>query len=324
MVKQAVSIKVGCKTYHVSNSWNSLFLCGKEEVRHMTALSVFEQLRAEKYKDAVEVRLISFEPQKYDGDIAGAFDADLIKGYLAQMHRRYDLIAESESKNYILYNRKTDKEKLKLSVLIVDGPETVAESPAHFEFLTNLQILTQKSRAAGIHVIALVNELPIDAEGFFSYYGTPVHVMRKGFFTKDATNTIIKELCALGYDPTLNLSYDRDDETIRIIINAEIRDVRLSFSFNYDAPFVNYALLFPIDDEIDLDTKMEIYRTLRTDGSHCYDGFSDGYYEGHLAITGSRRESGVTPLFLQCMVEEIGSLHVVEKLRALQKPGFIY
>ena len=64
MVKQAVSIKVGCKTYNVSNSWNSLFLCGKEELRTLTAFSVFEQLRADKYKDAVEVKLISHDSGK--------------------------------------------------------------------------------------------------------------------------------------------------------------------------------------------------------------------------------------------------------------------
>jgi len=78
MVKQAVSIKVGCKTYNVSNSWNSLFLCGKEELRTLTAFSVFEQLQKDKYKDLVEVRLISHDPVKYEDDIAKDFDATLI------------------------------------------------------------------------------------------------------------------------------------------------------------------------------------------------------------------------------------------------------
>ena len=88
MVKQAVSIKVGCKTYNVSNSWNSLFLCGREELRTLTAFSVFEQLRADKYKDVVEVKLISHDPGKYGDGIAGAFDADLIEKYLCEMERR--------------------------------------------------------------------------------------------------------------------------------------------------------------------------------------------------------------------------------------------
>ena len=114
MVKQAVSIKVGCKTYNVSNSWNSLFLCGKEELRTLTAFSVFEQLRADKYNDAVEVKLISHDPGKYDDGIAGAFDADLIEKYLEDMERRYDLIADSESRNYIQYNQRNCGEKIKL------------------------------------------------------------------------------------------------------------------------------------------------------------------------------------------------------------------
>ena len=114
MVKQAVSIKVGCKTYNVSNSWNSLFLCGKEELRTLTAFSVFEQLRADKYRDAVEVKLISHDPGKYDDGIAGAFDADLIEKYLCEMERRYDLIADSESRNYIQYNQRNCGEKIKL------------------------------------------------------------------------------------------------------------------------------------------------------------------------------------------------------------------
>jgi hypothetical protein len=68
---------------------------------------------------------------------------------------------------------------------------------------------------------------------------------------------------------------------------------------------------------------MEIFRMLRTDGSHCYDGFSDDYYEGHLAITGNRWSSQITPLFVQCMIEEISSLKLVEKLKAMQKTDLI-
>ena len=324
MVKQAVSIKVGCKTYNVSNSWNSLFLCGKEELRTLTAFSVFEQLRAEKYKDTVEVKFISHSPEKYEDGIAGAFDADLIEQYLCEMERRYDLIVDGESKNYIHHNQRNIGEKIKLSVLVVDGAEVVAENPKYAQFLENLRILTQKSRASGIHVITFIDELPRGKEDFFKYYGTPVHVARKGFFMKDATNTIMKELYTLGFSPIINVSYDNEKETIWIGINVEINDVHLSFSFNYDDHSVNYALLFPFDGELDFDTHMEIFRMLRTDGSHCYDGFSDDYYEGHLAITGNRWSSQITPLFVQCMVEEISSLKLVEKLKSLQKTNFLF
>lgn len=324
MVKQAVSIKVGCKTYNVSNSWNSLFLCGKEKLRTLTAFSVFEQLRADKYKDAVEVTFISHDPGKYDDSISGAFDADLIEKYLCEMERRYDLIAESESRNYIQHNQRNCGEKIKLSVLIVDGAEVVAENLKHAQFLENLRILTQKSRASGIHVITFVDELPQGAEDFFKYYGTPVHVARKGFFMKDATNTIMKEIYTLGFSPIINVSYDNEKETIWIGINVEINGVHLSFNFNFDDHSVNYALLFPFDGELDFDTHMEIFRMLRTDGSHCYDGFSDDYYEGHLAITGNRWSSQITPLFVQCMVEEISSLKLVEKLKSLQKPNYLF
>ena len=319
MVKQAVSIKVGCKTYNVSNSWNSLFLCGKEELRTLTAFSVFEQLLADKYKDAVEVKLISHDPGKYDDGIAGAFDADLIEKYLEDMERRYDLIVDSESKNYIQYNQRNCGEKIKLSILIVDGADVVAENPKYAQFLASLRILTQKSRASGIHVITFIDELPQGAEDFFKYYGTPVHVARKGFFMKDATNTIMKELYMLGFSPIINVSYDNEKETIWIGINAEINEVHLSFSFNFDDHSVNYALLFPFDGELDFDTHMEIFRMLRTDGSHCYDGFSSDFYEGHLAVGGSRWAGQITPLFVQCMVEEISSLKVVEKLKSLQE-----
>ena len=319
MVKQAVSIKVGCKTYNVSNSWNSLFLCGREELRTVTAFSVFEQLLADKYKAGVEVKLISHDPGKYENNIAGAFDADLIEKYLCEMERRYDLIVDGESRNYIHHNQRSIGEKIKLSVLIVDGAEVVAENPKYAQFLESLRILTQKSRASGIHVITFIDELPQGAEDFFKYYGTPVHVARNGFFMKDATNTIMKELYTLGFSPIINVSYDNEKETIWIGINVEINDVHLSFSFNFDDHSVNYALLFPFDGELDFDTHMEIFRMLRTDGSHCYDGFSDDYYEGHLAITGNRWSSQITPLFVQCMVDEIFTLRAVEKLKSLQK-----
>ena len=172
MVKQAVSIKVGCKTYNVSNSWNSLFLCGKEELRTLTAFSVFEQLRADKNKDAVEVKLISHDPGKYENNIAEAFDADLIEKYLCEMEHRYDLIADSESRNYIQYNQRNCGEKIKLSVLIVEGADVVADNPKYAQFLENLRMLTQKSRASGIHVITFIDELPQGAEDFFKYYGS--------------------------------------------------------------------------------------------------------------------------------------------------------
>lgn len=323
MTKQAVNIKVGCKTYNVSNSWNSLFLCGKEELRTLTAFSVFEQLKADKYKDAVEVRLISHDPVKYEDDIAEDFDATLINKYLCEMERRYDLIMDSESRNYIQHNQRNCGEKIKLSVLIVEGADVVADNPKYAQFLENLRILTQKSRASGIHVISVINELPEGKEEFFKYYGTLVHVMRKGFFMKDATNMIMKELYTLGFSPIIDVSYDNEKETIWIGINAEINDVHLSFSFNYDDHSVNYALLFPFDGELDFDTHMEIFRMLRTDGSHCYDGFSDDYYDGHLAITGNRWSSQITPLFVQCMIEEISSLKLVEKLKAMQKTDLI-
>ena len=230
MVKQAVSIKVGCKTYNVSNSWNSLFLCGKEELRTLTAFSVYEQLLADKYKDAVEVNLISHDPGKYADGIAGAFDADLIEKYLREMEQRYDLIADSESRNYIQHNQRNGGEKIKLSVLVIDGAEVVAENTKYAQFFENLRILTQKSRASGIHVITFIDELPQGKEDFFKYYGTPVHVARKGFFMKDATNTIMKELYTLGFFPIINVSYDNEKETIWIGINVEINKVHLSFT----------------------------------------------------------------------------------------------
>ena len=168
-------------------------------------------------------------------------------------------------------------------------------------------------------VITFIDDLPDEKEDFFKYYGAPVHVMRRGFFMKDATNIIMKELYGHGFSPIINVSYDNEKETIWIGINAEINDVHLSFSFNFDDHSVNYALLFPFDGEVELDTHMEFFRILRTDASHCFDGFSTDHYEGHLAITGNRWSSQITPLFVQCMVEEISSLKLVEKLKSLQK-----
>ena len=149
MANQAISIKVGGKTYNISNSWNSLFLCGKGELRTLTTFSVFGQLQAEKYKDVVEVKLISHAPEKYENGITGAFDDALIETYLEDMERRYILITDSESKNYIQYNRRNCGEKIKLSVLIVDGVEVVADNPQYARFLENLRKMTVKRTMKG-------------------------------------------------------------------------------------------------------------------------------------------------------------------------------
>ena len=320
MTKQAVSIKVGCKTYNVSNSWNSLFICGNDEERRSAVLSVFEQLADEKYKDKAEVRLLSGEPDKYRDNIAQHFDAKTVDLYLEEMLARYMAIADCEVRNYIQYNQREGNDKMKLLVLIIDGADGITTDPCHVKFKEKLTSLVQKSRAAGIHVITFINEMPPNDEDFFKYYGTPVHVMRRGFFAKDATNTIISTLFSLGYSPIINLSYDKEEETVWIGINLEIDGVHLSFSFNYDAHTVEYALLFPIAEPLDRGTVMELCRVLRTDDGFYFNSFSDNLYEEHVAVTGNRRCSVITPTFVQRLAEQVYTLKIVKILKKIQKP----
>lgn len=130
---------------------------------------------------------------------------------------------------------------------------------------------------------------------------------------KETANIIIAELYSLGLSPHINLSKDRED--IRIGIDVDVCGVHLSFNFNHNASTVNYALLFPTDRKITFETRMEIYRILRTDSSDYYDLFLDDYCSDHLALIGNRKAEVITPLFIQCMIEEISSLRVVEKLK---------
>ena len=317
MTNQQVRIKVGKKTYDASNSWNSLFICDDEKTRSTTSLSVLKQLNDEKYKDTVEVKLISCAPAKYKDNIAEGFDASLLQSYVKEMERRYETIADACCRNYIEYNQ-TATEKMKLIVLIIDGAETVVNEPAYSDFLYELLILNQKSRASGIHVITLINELPIGNEDHFEYCEI-AHVTGKEFFTKDTANTIMSELFALGFSPVIDVSYDKKtNKTIRISIDAEVHGVQLCFTFNFDDHSVEYALIFPFEDELDLDTDYQLRSLLSEDDSLCYDGF-ENYYSGRLALCGKRWASQITPSFIQRMTEEICSLKIVEKLKELTR-----
>ena len=50
------------------------------------------------------MRLISHDPVKYEDDIEEDFEATLINKYIEEMECRYDLIMDSESRNYIQHN----------------------------------------------------------------------------------------------------------------------------------------------------------------------------------------------------------------------------
>ena len=115
-----------------------------------------------------------------------------------------------------------------------------------------------------------------------------------------------------------------EEDTVWLEIDLELEGAHLSFSYAYDAHEVKYALLFPIRAPIDFDTRMEIYRTLRTDCSQCYDSFSDDYREDRLALTGSRWISRITPPFVRCMVEESGSMRTVKMLKTLQNSDALF
>lgn len=302
------SIKVGAKRYNVSNSISQLFLCETDTARREHTVSVIEQLKSKR----VDYILLSAEPSEYEKHLeAKQFSFETIDAVIDENDRRYEAIETSCSRNYIDHNSKCEDKKIPLIVLVVDGIDKVIENAEYSDFIEALRCIAMKSRAAGIHVVALINDFAKSGAKLYQYFSQPINVLRSGFFMKDATNLIMNTFARKGYYPKISIS---QDESIRISISVEIADHPMFFSYNYDDRALTYALVFPCKKQLDLDTHLEIIGMLDDDKSNCFDGFSDSYYEGHLSLVGSRWDFDVTGMLLEDIIDDISRLKVVKKL----------
>jgi len=302
------SIKVGAKRYDVSNSISQLFLCETDSARREHTVSVIEQLKNKR----VDYILFSVEPSKYEKHLdAKQFSLESIDAVLDENDRRYEAIETSCSRNYIDHNSKCEDNKIPLTVIVVDGIDKVIEKAEYSDFIETLRCIAMKSRAAGIHVVALINNFTKSGSKLYEYFSQPINVLRSGFFMKDATNLIMNTFARKGYYPRISISHD---ESIQISISVEIADHPMFFSYNYDDRALTYALVFPCKKQLDLDTHWEIVGMLDEDKSDCFDSFSDSYYEGHLSLVGSRWDFDVTGMLIENIIDEISRLKVVKKL----------
>ena len=141
-------------------------------------------------------------------------------------------------------------------------------------------------------------------------------VKRPRLRPRDATNVILNTFYGLGYDPRLSLSREKEKGTICIAISLEIEGALLSFHYNKGGGAVKYKLFYPCRTPLKREEMIELYRSFRTDESICFSSLNDDEAVG-ISILGERCEEAVTPMLLECMVEEILSMDVIAKIKSI-------
>ena len=170
------SVKVSSGIYNVSNSWNHLFVCGTDSDRTEIVSSVMNQLKGK----AVDSLLLSVDPSNYSR-IADAknFSTLRVNKILKQMDARYDMIADSMSRNYIDYNSKSSGSEIPLFVLVIDGVDQVLTNTKYKNFIKALHCLSMKCRASGIHVLMFVgDDGDIEGNALYQQFPNPIKVKK--------------------------------------------------------------------------------------------------------------------------------------------------
>ena len=314
-----LSVKVGAHSYNLSSRGvNPVFLCESDAIRRDQVISIVKQLAEAKCREPVEVIFMTAEPEEYKASFgASSFDVGKMSELLREMERRYDILLEDYARNQICYNLKHPEAQLATTVVLLDGFDRIIDSEDFSEFINYVKILAMKSRAAGFKFVALMNRIPENAEHTLEYFGTPVNVHREGFNMKDVTNTILRSFYNLGYEPCLGLSRDKEKGTVHVSIGVDIEGSWLSFSYNYDEHTVKYGVYYRYYEKLPKEDIIEVYRVFRTDETSCFLTLDEDPTNDTIYLSGGRYESTITPVYLECLIEEILSLKVIGKIKEI-------
>ena len=314
-----LSVKIGAHSYNLSSRGvNPIFLCESDAIRRDQVISIVKQLTEAKCRESVEVIFMTAEPEEYKASFAARrFDTEKMSELLGEMERRYDILLEDCARDQICYTLKHPEARLPTIVVLMDGFDRIIDSVDFEEFVDYVRILTMKSRAAGFKFVALINRIPENAEHTLEYFGTPVNVHREGFNMKDVTNTILKSFYSLGYEPCLGLSRDKEKGTIHVSVGVDIEGSWLSFSYNYDEHTVKYGVYYRYYEKLQKEDIIEVYRVFRTDEASCFLTLDEDPASDTIYLSGSRYESAITPVYIECMIKEISSLKVIVKIKEI-------
>ena len=314
-----LSVKVGAHSYNLSSRGvNPVFLCESDAIRRDQVISIIKQLTEAKSREPVEIIFMTAEPEEYKASFgASSFDVGKMSELLREMESRYDILLEDYARNQICYNLKHPEAQLPTIVVLMDGFDRIIASQDFEEFIDYVRILTMKSRAAGFKFVALMNRIPENAEHTLEYFGTPVNVHREGFNMKDVTNTILRSFYNLGYEPCLGLSRDKEKGTVHVSIGVDIEGSWLSFSYNYDEHTVKYGVYYRYYEKLPKEDIIEVYRVFRTDETSCFLTLDEDPTNDTIYLSGGRYESTITPVYLECLIEEILSLKVIYKIKEI-------
>ena len=314
-IENGIAIKVGAKTYNVSNSPHQLFVCDNDARRREEVTETIIQATS---MPNIEALFLSAEPAKYEKSLGvkSLTEASILK-LLDRMMTRYDAIIESGSRNYLEHNRQSCA-PLKLMLVIIDGPETIKTKKARVAMEKALRCLAMKCRHSGIHIMAFLNQCVAKKGSPYEQFSPPIHVMR-GFYMKDATNLIMNVMARKGYEPRLSLAQDCTCDSIRVSIAVEIDGHPLFFTYNYDDRKATYVLLFPYEGKLTGDERAGVLSVFDAAESQCFDSFSDSYYPENfhaeaLTLIGTRSACEVDNDFIDTLIQEVKSLPIVKHL----------
>ena len=317
-IEKEIAIKVGARTYNVSNSPHQLFVCGNDARRREEVIEAMVQATS---MPNVEAILLSAEAAQYEKEIgAKRLTAASLWKLLDCMEKRYDAIEESGSRNYIGYNRQSET-PLKLMLVIIDGSDMLKTKKARLEMEKALCRLAMKCRHSGIHIMAFLNQCVVKKRSPYEQFSPPIHVTR-GFYMKDATNLIMNTLSRKGYEPRLSLAQDHFGDSIRVSIAVEIDAHPFFFVYNYDDRSANYALLFPCEGRLNEEETEKARAIFEDTPSECFDDVSNSYYPENfqadaLALIGKKSACEVDNEFIDTLIHEVKNLPIVKYLNAV-------
>ena len=131
----------------------------------------------------------------------------------------------------------------------------------------------------------------------------------------DLTNRILSALYRLGRKPKISLT--KQKEAIGVTVEAYIGETRLVFDYNYGGHTVRYGVYYNCYRRLTREELVELYRLFRTDDPYCFSTLSEDAENRCICITEEKFEGAINLTYIECIIEEIQSMKVIDKIEEI-------